>query len=237
MGDGLDAAGAGSPGGTGGAGSATGSRPSPDGVGLAASLTAVVGLGWLWLRTRLRRRSLAPAPITTRRETAPAAEGWTNVRLDDNEALPQGLRAIAEPEQAAAEPAAPMLAPELPGQNELAPEHPVRPAEAFTGSLEPGAMRLAIAADQTELFDQPGELGVVLATLIAGDEVEIQDIQEPWVRVVTPLGSTGWLRTASLGVGGAPPEDQASGAPPEQHEPKRRGAKTPRRSRAARPAT
>ena len=78
---------------------------------------------------------------------------------------------------------------------------------------------------------------MTLTTLIAGDEVEIQDLEEPWVRVVTPLGSTGWLRTASLGVGGPPPAETAPAEAPRQPEKKRRADKPPRRSRAPRPAT
>ena len=62
-------------------------------------------------------------------------------------------------------------------------------------------MRLAVTTDRAELLDQPSEVGVVLTTLIAGDEVEIQDLQDPWVRVLTPLGATGWISSASLGVG------------------------------------
>jgi hypothetical protein len=207
-------------------------------LGLAAFLASVVGLGSLWLLIGRRRRRPS-GPAATRSEAAPAVAGWTNVRLDDNEALPSWLRAIAEPERAPLS-SAPLFAPEPQHGHPAPPARPARPAQTFAESLEAGAMRLVIAADQTELLDQPSDLGVVLTTLIAGDEVEIQDIEEPWVRVVTPLGSTGWLRTASLGVGGEPPDATAPEQQleqPEQPEPKRRGARTPRRSRSARSAT
>jgi hypothetical protein len=240
----------------GGAGGASSRGPSPEVLGLGAFLAAIAGLGSLWLFTRRRRRrSLAPAPVALSTQAAAASAGWTNVRLDDNEALPSWLRAIAEPERAPLAPTSPLFVREEPPRpKEPEPELglPARPAQTFAESLEPGAMRLAIAADQTELLDQPGAFGAVLTTLIAGDEVEIQDIEEPWVRVVTPLGSTGWLRTASLGVGGAPPDEPMSAEPtqpPEEpvpaeppepaepDEPKRRGVRTPRRSGSARSAT
>ena len=190
-----------------GAGAGTSStRPSPEVVGLAALLAAVAGLGTLWVFTRRRRRRpVSPGPVAPRAGTAPAAAGWTNVRLDDNEALPSWLRAIAEPERASLQPGSPTFSMEPPPGVEPAVEHehPARPAHTFAEPLQAGAMRLAVGADRTELIDQPSDLGVVLTTLVAGDEVEVQDIEEPWVRVLTPLGSTGWLRTASLGVGGA----------------------------------
>ena len=241
-----------------------GRGPSPGVVGIAALLAAVVGLGSIWLLTRRRRRRpLAPGPVPTRVEVAPAAEGWTNVRLDDNDALPSWLRAIAEPERApltaaplfALEPSIPYdpepeIEPAFPDEPEpdleQAHGHRARAAQTFGDSLDAGAMRLSVAADQTELLHHPDAFGVALTTLIAGDEVEILDIEEPWVRVVTPLGSTGWLRTASLGVGGAPPQDPmpaepaeptAPTEPPESPKQKRRSVRTPRRSRSARPAT
>ena len=184
---------------------ASSTRPSPEVVGLASLLAAVAGLGTLWAFTRRRRRRPGPpGPAATRSGTAPAASGWTNVRLDDNDALPSWLRAIAEPERAPLQPGSPLFSMEPPPRAEPAVEHahPGRPVQTFAEPLQEGAMRLAVGAEQTELIDQPSDLGVVLTTLVAGDEVEIQDIEEPWVRVVTPLGSTGWLRTASLGVGG-----------------------------------
>ena len=189
-----------------GGGSSSSTRPSPEVVGLAALLAAVAGLGTLWVFTRRRRRRLVPpGPVAPRAGTAPAAARWTNVRLDDNEGLPSWLRAIAEPERAPLQPGSPLFSMEPPPGVEpaLEHEHPARPAHTFAEPLQAGAMRLAVGADRTELIDQPSDLGVVLTTLVAGDEVEVQDIEEPWVRVLTPLGSTGWLRTASLGVGGA----------------------------------
>lgn len=225
----------------GGADGAIGRGPSPEVVGLAAVLAAIVGLGSVWILTR-RRRPPAPAPVAARAAAAPAAETWTNLRLDDNEALPSWLRAIAEPERAPSSPSSPLFSmePPRPAELDLEHEHLARPARTFADSLEPGAMRLAIAADQTDLLDQPGDLGVVITTLIAGDEVEIEDIEEPWVRVMTPLGSTGWVRTETIGLGGAPPEEPmpAEPAPPQEPpRPKRRGGRTPRPSRSARSAT
>jgi hypothetical protein len=224
-------------------GGASSSGPSPEVLGLAAFLAAVVGLGSLWILTsRRRRRGSAPAPVRTRAEVAATASDWTNVRLDDNDALPPWLRAIPQAEHDPAMPSELLFAIDPPHPDEsaeAAPEEalPPRLTQTFLGPLEPGAMRLAVTAAQTDLLDQPSDLGVTLTTLSTGDEVEIQELEEPWVRVVTPLGSTGWLRTASLGVGGAPPEGTASDEPPAQPQPKRRAVKTPRRSRAPRPAT
>jgi hypothetical protein len=217
--------------------------PSPEVLGIAGFLVAVTGLGSLWLFTRRRRRRPGPAgPVNMRAGMAPPGERWTNVRLDDNDALPAWLRAIAEPERAPLQPSSPLVSmeqppPTPPVEPEWANEHPARPAQTFPEPVQAGAMRLAVGAARAELIDQPSDLGVVLTTLEAGDEVEIQDIEEPWVRVVTPLGSTGWLRTASLGVGGAPPEEPAPDPAHEQSELKGRGVKTPRRSRSARSAT
>jgi len=104
-------------------------------------------------------------------------------------------------------------------------------------------MRLSVTVDRTKLLDGPSELGVVLATLIGGDEIEVQDLDEPWVRVLTPLGATGWIRSTSLGVGGAAPDTAGAGESTEPSEstespePKRRGFRLPRRSRDTRPAT
>lgn len=189
-----------------------------------------------------------------------ATPGWTNVRLDDNDALPPWLRSIAEPERAPLVVGAPhfrraapleeepflqdeplykeepllqdepllrdepMLEPEpvLDSASVAQHEPSARLAHSFVEPLEAGAMRLSVTADQTELLDQPSDVGVVLATLVAGDEVEVQDLAEPWVRVVTPSGATGWIPSASLGVGGGPPP-----------EPKRRGMRLPGRSRSS----
>ena len=118
-------------------------------------------------------------------------------------------------------------------------ESPARSALAFAAPLEEGAMRLAITADETELLDQPGDVGVILGTLIFGDEVEIQDLEDPWVRVLTPLGATGWIPSASLGVGGGSPEEtvpEPPEDPPEPNEPRRR-FRMPRRSGSTGPAT
>lgn len=194
--------------------------------------------------------------MSARVEAAPTDAGWTNVRLDDNDALPSWLRAIPQVEHAPSvsdeplfsmEPPVPsVLAVDLERPAELALpaelDLPARPAHTFAEPLEAGAMRLVVADDSTNLLDQPGDLGVVLTTLIAGDEVEIQDIEEPWVRVLTPIGSTGWLRSASLGFGGAPPdaalpEEPVPGEPQEPSKSKRRGARQARRPRSARPAT
>ena len=137
------------------------------------------------------------------------------------------------------------------GEAEPEPELPARPPATFEQPLEAGAMRLAVGSHRTELLDQPGDFGVVLATLIAGDEVEIQDIEEPWLRVVTPLGTTGWLHSASLGVGGPADAPVAAASAPGEDVPnhtiepqesaerpsKRRGPGRPRRSRSAGPAT
>ena len=214
-------------------------------------------------------------------KVAPATAGWTNVRLDDNDALPPWLRAIAEPERAPLVVGAPHFRraplledepvlqheplledepfphdeppfePEPLSQHEPfiqdeplprpepfvhdeppfepeplpQPEQPARLAQSFAEPLEAGAMRLSVTADQTELLDQPSDVGVVLTTLVAGDEIEVQDLAEPWVRVVTPSGATGWIASESLGVGGGPPP-----------EPKRRGIRLPGRSRSS-PAT
>jgi hypothetical protein len=185
---------------------AASSGPSPDVLGLAAFLAAVVGLVSLRVLTRHRRR---PRPVqalagaTTK--DGSTAGAWTNVRLDDNDSLPSWLRAIAEPERAPMQPGLPRFSMEPPPAVEPAWEHegPPRPPQTFAEPLREGAMRLAIGATRTELIDQPSDHGVVVTTLIAGDEVEIHDIEEPWVRVMTPLGSTGWLRTTSLGVGGS----------------------------------
>jgi hypothetical protein len=225
--------------GDGGTGGASISRPTPEVVGLAAFLAAVVGLGSLWLLTRRRRRRpAAPNSVAATAEAAPSAAGWTNVRLDDNEALPSWLRAIAEPERPPLHPNKPLFSMEPPPVEPASErEHADRPARTFAEPLEPGAMRLALTVDEAELLDQPSDLGVTLTTLIAGDEVEIKDLEEPWVRVVTPIGSTGWLRAESLGVGGPPSEEPVAVERPAQPEPKRRGTRTPRQNRSARSAT
>ena len=196
-----------------GSGSAASTGPSPEVLGLAAFLAAAVGLVSLRILTGRRRRPKPAEALVRATANVPSSAGdWTNVRLDDNDALPSWLRAIAEPERAPMGSTAPIFAlepsesnaPVLPIDPAHKPSHRARLAQAFAQPVEPGAMRLAVTAAQADLLDQPSDLGVTLTNLIAGDEVEIQDLEEPWVRVVTPLGSTGWLRTTSLGVGGAP---------------------------------
>lgn len=230
-------------------------------LGLAAFLAAIVGLGSLWIFARRRRQpAAATIPVAMKAKVAAATPGWTNVRLDDNEALPPWLRAIAEPERAPLVVGAPHFRRAAPLEEEpflqdeplfkeeplrqdeplfkdeplrqdepllesppvVAHEQPARLALTFAEPLEAGAMRLSVTADQTELLDQPSDVGVVLAALVAGDEIEVQDLAEPWVRVLTPSGATGWIPSASLGVGGGPPPG-----------PKRRGIRLPGRSRSS----
>ena len=71
----------------------------------------------------------------------------------------------------------------------------------FAEPVGPSAMRLVVRDPQCELYDKPeaGEASV-LAELASGDEVEVLDLVEPWVRVQTPQGHAGWIRSASLGV-------------------------------------
>jgi len=246
-----------------GSGTTSSTGPSPELLGVAFTSAALVGVGSLWfVFGRRRRRPPRPAPaVVNAAAPPPSEERWTNVRLDDNDALPPWLRALSEPERSPLPASAPLLLDERmpldePGRVDLPvgepePELPARPPATFEQPLEAGAMRLAVGSHRTELLDQPGDFGVVLATLFAGDEVEIQDIAEPWLRVVTPLGTTGWLRSASLGVGGpgeasvaaapAPAEDLPNHTiePQESAErpSKRRGPGRPRRSHSAGPAT
>jgi outer membrane biosynthesis protein TonB len=304
----------------GGAGGAGSVGPTPEVLGLATGLAAFVGLGSLWFFTRRRRRGQNESvPADMKSKVAPPAARWTNVRLDDNDALPPLLRAIAESERAplaggrrhfrspvdstaslledepvlddeppsAYEPLSayePRLRDESPSSYQppswgspvgfdeshlpdepLLPDEPVlqdgslpvyvtpaRLAQVFAEPLQEGGMRLTVTADETELLDQPGESGVLLSTLIFGDEIEVQDLEDQWVRVLTPLGATGWIPAASLGVGGGEPESNAPDAPDspsdtaepaeptdptEQPEPRRRGFRLPRRSGSTRPAT
>ena len=70
-------------------------------LGLATALAAFVGIGSLWFFTRRRRRGPdEPVPVDMKAKVAAPTARWTNVRLDDNEALPPMLRAIAESERA-----------------------------------------------------------------------------------------------------------------------------------------
>lgn len=260
-----------------GSASIGGVGPSPELLGVATFSAAVVGLGFLWFVTgRRRRRPAQPSPaVAAARPPAPARERWTNVTLDDNDALPTWLRAVAEPERApydlgrpmfsaAPDPAAAPLAAvtEQPEEWDPAPEMapaldvPQRPPVTFTEPMADGVMRLALGGQPAELYGQPDDFSVVLTTLVPGDEVEIQDIEEPWIRVLTPMGATGWIRSASLGFGGAPAGGDAAGSdaaggPPVQpaadgattlDEPagpdrKRGPLGTRRRSRSARSAT
>jgi hypothetical protein len=248
-----------------GAGSISGG-PSPGLLGLATFLAAMVGLGTLWVLTRRRRRRPGPAlpPVAARVQAAPARnETWTNVRLDDDEALPEWLRLDGEPERAQlahVPPRAP-LPPFEPvpvaaavvvdgapaAQADPAPGAPARAPQRFDRPLAEGAMRLALGARGSDLRDQPNEeVGVVLATLLGGDEVEIQDLEESWVRVLTPLGTSGWIRAESVGFGPPPGEQAAVAAassaspdgpeePPRGQEPRarRHGLRLPRRTRSA----
>ena len=52
---------------------------------------------------------------------------------------------------------------------------------------------------------------MVLTTLVAGDEVEIQDLAEPWVRVLTRRGR--WIVRAA-GCGRPAPQPVARGPSP-----------------------
>jgi hypothetical protein len=184
----------------GGAGVAGGRGPSPEVLGIAVALAALVGLGTLWFLTRSRRRRSPPLPsIVAARVQAmpPLAERWTNVRLDDNEALPDWLRALAEPDRG------PLA---LPQPERPTPPTPVlapapRPPRRFAEPLGEGTMRLLVGATGGDLLDQPSdEVGVLLTTLVEGDEVEIQDLADPWVRVLTSLGSSGWMRSEALSL-------------------------------------
>lgn len=237
--------------------------PSPEVLGLATTLAAMVGLGFMWIVLRHRRRQPRPTPGPVAARVAavpPLEERWMTASLDDNDALPVWLRALAEPERAplaprdSPPPREPSLAHDLPATDEpyvpfqAQPAEPAPdPARAPVTFLEPiaeGGMRLAIGSDESELLDQPGDAGVALATLRAGDEVEILDIQEPWLRVVTPLGQHGWIRSDALGFGAPPAADPgtadsetAAPDPTDAPSQRRRGLRLPRRPRSAGQAT
>lgn len=236
--------------------------PSPEVLGLATTLAAMVGLGFLWIVLRHRRRQPRPTPGPVAARVAavpPLEERWTTASLDDNDALPVWLRALAEPERAPLaprDPAArtePVFAHDLPATDEpyvpfeaQPAERATEPARAPVTFLEPiadGAMRLAVGSDESQLLDQPGDAGVALGTLRTGDEVEIEDIQEPWIRVVTPLGQHGWIRSDALGFGMPPAADASTAArettapDPSDAPTHRRGLRLPRRPRSAGQAT
>jgi hypothetical protein len=232
-----------------GGGSASSAGPSPELLGFAGFLAAVVGLGTLWVFTR-RRRKPGPAltPVAARVQAAPPPrETWTNVRLDDNEALPSWLRLDAAPERAQlahmppVTPMRPFEPPPLPdaplaGVADAAPD--AREPRRFVEPMSDGALRLVVETPASALLDQPNEqVGVVLATLIAGDDVEVQDLEESWVRVTTPLGSSGWIRAESLGFAGEPTAGaEPAAASRSDQQPiagRRRGLRLPRRSRSA----
>jgi hypothetical protein len=242
--------------GAGGAG-ATGSRgPSPGLLGLATFLAAVVGLATLWFLTRSRRRAAALTPVAARVQAAPPQrEAWLNAGLDDDAALPEWLRLNGEPEPAQLAHVPPRV-PLPPFEPEPVPSDELEPHQApalrephhFADPIGDSGMRLIVEATGSALLDQPNQdVGVVLATLVAGDEVEVQDLEDPWVRVVTPVGATGWIRGESLGFGAPAPGEAAVPAGHEPgveepgrsaHEPpapptKRRGMRLPRRARSA----
>ena len=131
-----------------GGGPTSSNGPAPEVLGLAA----VVGLGSVWLLTRRRRRrTTSPAPVAASVAAAPPDAGWTNVRLDDNDALPAWLRTIPQTEQASPASSEPLFAMEQPRSSEpeveLAP--PGRLAQTFLEPLPPGAMRLAVTTYET----------------------------------------------------------------------------------------
>ena len=239
-----------------GAGTTGRSGPSPELLGIATLLAALVGLGTVRLLFGRSRRNAGapPAPVAARIHATQAPnEAWTNVRLDDTEALPEWLRLDAEPERAqlahipAISPITPFNAPEhrspMPADTPPTSLEPDRGPQRFSEPVGDGAMRLAVGPRGSELLDHPSdEAGAVLATLVAGDEVEVQDVEEPWLLVATPLGATGWIRSESLALD-APAANQggsAGTAPAAQlplsaprHGGKRRGPRVQRRSRSA----
>jgi SH3-like domain-containing protein len=60
-------------------------------------------------------------------------------------------------------------------------------------------MRLRVGRPGVELLAEPFQAEArVLAELGPGDEVEILELEDPWVKVQTPLGDSGWIDAAAL---------------------------------------
>jgi hypothetical protein len=210
-------------------GATASSGPGPEAIGFGALAAGLVGLGFIRLLGRRRRGdSLEPdrrAAVVAGAAPVAAAGGWRNLSLDDDDRLPSLLRSKPQAgEMHTAEwlPAAQAIeapVPEAPPAEEYAadwrpaawpiqtpvpeaqPRLPARSPWTFREPVGATAMRLAVGYATVELLDEPNEgTGRAVAELVAGDEVEILELEGAWVSVVTPLGLSGWIPSAALGV-------------------------------------
>jgi hypothetical protein len=80
---------------------------------------------------------------------------------------------------------------------------PARPRMAFgTPAEEPEARRVVKSA-AIALFSEPNDLvGVRLAQLQQGDELEVLHEGDVWANVITPTGLAGWVPVGHLAAGG-----------------------------------
>jgi hypothetical protein len=87
------------------------------------------------------------------------------------------------------------LDPEAEARDQLGHRGPLTFAEPVGAS----AMRLRVGRPGVELLAEPFQAEArVLAELGPGDEVEILELEDPWVKVQTPLGDSGWIDAAAL---------------------------------------
>jgi hypothetical protein len=204
------------------AGATASNGPGPDVLALGVGLAGILGLGWVRMLASRRRREadLEPARLAAVAAQATVAKGWKDLALEDDEQLPRWLRASGRRAPLETADRAERAASAAPGERAARaglldrvgpstetsawtppPLTPSRQPLKFAAPVGASAMRLVVTDSRCELYDQPDANDAwVLAELGAGDEVEILDIAEPWVKVETPLGHAGWIRSTSLGV-------------------------------------
>jgi hypothetical protein len=78
---------------------------------------------------------------------------------------------------------------------------PVARKLAFSAPAVHGVERSVVRYDLVPLLDQPDEvMGIPIAELRAGDEVDVTGRRSVWVEVRTPNGRAGWLHRTTLEI-------------------------------------
>lgn len=158
-------------------------------VGLAVVLAGLVGMAGAVRRREVK--SVLDEPIEHPTVVAMAPESAVAAAAIDPEALMPRWR---RPSLLAARHADPSRY----GLSERAAMH-------FTSDTAPTTAELrVIRYAVVPLLDRPDEvLGMVLADLISGDEVQVTESTGPFWEVVCPDGERGWVHRTTLGLPGA----------------------------------
>jgi len=92
---------------------------------------------------------------------------------------------------------------------------PARAPILFSGPIDELAERMRVRYDGVPLLDRPDDvLGRTLGELDGGDEVELLERGEIWVRVQTPKGLAGWVPSMTFARAAAVAEEEAEAVRP-----------------------